>query len=225
LKGQEEIMNHSFDVDNAIAYGVCEAIFIENLKFWILKNAANKKHYHDGYYWTYNSLSAFVELFPYWSVSQIRRIIDKLEKEGVILSGNFNLNTYDRTQWHTLKQQIHLSKTANGSVENSKSLISTDINTYTEKSPTPDGFDSFWSSYPKKTAKPAAMKAWKKVLKSEFNAILEDIGKRKESKDWKKDKGQFIPNPATYINQRRWEDHPDHEDQAKTENGVLKGAI
>ena len=33
------------------------AVFISRLQFWIEKNAANDRHYHEGRYWTYNSLS------------------------------------------------------------------------------------------------------------------------------------------------------------------------
>jgi hypothetical protein len=70
------------------------------------------------------------------------------------------------------------------------------------------GFDSFYSTYPKKVGKPAAVKAWKtaKVKPAELVTILADIATRSQSTDWQKDGGQFIPNPATYLNQRRWED-------------------
>ncbi len=69
-------------------------------------------------------------------------------------------------------------------------------------------FDSFYSAYPKKVGKPAAEKAWKaaKVKPAELVNILADIATRSQSTDWLKDGGQFIPNPSTYLNQRRWED-------------------
>ncbi len=72
----------------------------------------------------------------------------------------------------------------------------------------PDGFDEVYQEYPKKVGKPAALRAWKsaKVKPDEVEAILKDIAERKESLDWLKDGGQFIPHPATYLNQRRWED-------------------
>jgi hypothetical protein len=69
-------------------------------------------------------------------------------------------------------------------------------------------FDSFYKSYPKKVGKPAALKAWKAagIKPEEVSSILADIATRANSRDWMKDDGQFIPNPATYLNQRRWED-------------------
>ena len=71
----------------------------------------------------------------------------------------------------------------------------------------PDGFALFWSAYPKKTAKPAALKAFKaQKINGEIKTIIADIENKAAGDDWKKNGGQFIPNPATYLNQRRWED-------------------
>lgn len=71
-----------------------------------------------------------------------------------------------------------------------------------------EAFAMFYAAYPKKVGKPAAEKAWKaaKVKPAEVSAILGDIATRTQSTDWQKNDGQFIPNPATYLNQRRWED-------------------
>ena len=65
-------MKHSFDVELAKEYGILEAILIQNIYFWIEKNKANKKHFYDGRYWTYNSKKAFSEMFPYASERQIK---------------------------------------------------------------------------------------------------------------------------------------------------------
>jgi hypothetical protein len=68
------------------------------------------------------------------------------------------------------------------------------------------GFDEFWSAYPRKEAKPRAVKAWRKIPAGEYPQILADIERRKRSEDWKRDGGRFIPHPASYLNERRWED-------------------
>ncbi|MGL6101095.1 MAG: hypothetical protein ACRC0G_15915 [Fusobacteriaceae bacterium] len=95
-------MNHSFNVELASLYGIEEAILIENIAFWIKKNKANNKNYHDGRYWTYNSASAFEELFPYMRALTINRKLIKLEKMGVIKIGNFNKIKMDKTKWFTI---------------------------------------------------------------------------------------------------------------------------
>lgn len=124
-------MNHQFSVELACKFGVNEAIFIENLRFWIAKNKANRKHFHHGRYWTYNSALAYAELFPYFSRNQIERIIAKLRGLGVLLVSNFNENQYDRTNWYSIKEEMLSSESRNGNSEIEESLIDTDINTDT----------------------------------------------------------------------------------------------
>jgi len=96
---------HSFCVDDAIKYGVHEAILLYNLKFWIAKNRANGKNFHDGRTWTYNSQKAFAKLFPYLSEAKIQRALAKLAKLGVILKGNYNKMRYDRTTWYAVADE------------------------------------------------------------------------------------------------------------------------
>lgn len=69
----------------------------------------------------------------------------------------------------------------------------------------PSGFADFWSAYPKKVGKGAAEKAWDKA-KADLSLVLAAIKTQASSDQWRKDGGQFIPNPATWITQRRWED-------------------
>jgi hypothetical protein len=72
----------------------------------------------------------------------------------------------------------------------------------------PSLFDAFWSNYPKKVGKPAAQRAWNKVRGSEIPDIRDGLNQWKATEQWQKDGGQFIPYPATFLNQRRWEDEP-----------------
>ena len=84
---------------------------------------------------------------------------------------------------------------------------SNQTNTPKPPSASPTGFAEFWQAYPKKAAKPAALKAFRSQrINGELPQLLSDIERRKSSPDWQKEEGQFVPNPATYLNQRRWED-------------------
>lgn len=69
-------------------------------------------------------------------------------------------------------------------------------------------FSNFWQAYPKKVGKGAAEKAFKKYKPDDvlLDAMLNALSVQKQSDQWKKDGGQFIPNPATWLNQKRWED-------------------
>lgn len=69
-------------------------------------------------------------------------------------------------------------------------------------------FSIFWASYPKKVGKGAAEKSWKKIkpTKDLLEKMLNAIETAKQSMQWNKDNGQYIPNPATWLNQKCWED-------------------
>ena len=84
-----------------------------------------------------------------------------------------------------------------------------------------DLFNQFWSSYPKHIAKQSAVKAFEKLKPDEklLEAMLKAIERQKESKQWEKDGGAFIPYPATWLNQRRWEDELP---QVETDNVFLQ---
>ena len=69
-------------------------------------------------------------------------------------------------------------------------------------------FEIFWAIYPKKKSKQAALTAWKKLKPDEAfkQKIIAAVQKQKQWPEWQKDNGQYIPYPATWLNQRRWED-------------------
>lgn len=79
-------------------------------------------------------------------------------------------------------------------------------------SPAPDGektgFDLFWSTFPRKIGKGAAELAWKKLKPdSTLQArIIQAVKAQCKSEQWRRDQGQFIPHPATWLNGKRWED-------------------
>jgi hypothetical protein len=142
-------MEHSFDVDVAKEYGLNCAILFRNISFWVSHNEANNKHYHDGLYWTFNSNKAFSELFPYLSEKQIRTALEKLEKEELIKTGNYNKSAYDRTKWYAItekgkcilkKGQMEFPKRANRISEKGKPIPDNNTNSNTgEKKSFPTG--------------------------------------------------------------------------------------
>jgi uncharacterized protein YdaU (DUF1376 family) len=69
-----------------------------------------------------------------------------------------------------------------------------------------EGFESFWESYPRKTGKGAARASWAKQKLPPVEQILSALHKAKKSPDWLKERGAYIPHPATWLNQCRWED-------------------
>lgn len=71
-------------------------------------------------------------------------------------------------------------------------------------------FASFWAAYPKKKAREQAEKAFSRVT-VDLDVLLRALEAAKRDPDWLKDRGKFIPYPATWLNGRRWEDAADVE--------------
>jgi len=90
---------HQFSVEHAQQYGLREAVLIHNLHFWVAHNYANGTHEHDGRTWTYNTVHAFEDLFPYLTYKQIRTSLDTLVTLEVLVRGNYNKKPSDRTSW------------------------------------------------------------------------------------------------------------------------------
>lgn len=74
-----------------------------------------------------------------------------------------------------------------------------------------EGFDRFWAAFPKKKAKVDAARAFSKVKPDSIvlDAMLASLERQKNSQEWLKDDGRFIPHAATWLRGRRWEDEPE----------------
>lgn len=124
-------MNHSFSIGLACEYGIEEAILIHHFSYWIEKNRLNGNNFHDGKYWSYDSVSAMTQQFPYMNQKKLYRVINRLCDIGILEKGNYNKKQYDRTSWYTLtelgfsicqKWQIHLPKMGNAFDKNGKCI-------------------------------------------------------------------------------------------------------
>ncbi len=70
--------------------------------------------------------------------------------------------------------------------------------------PVEGAFDDFWAAYPRKVGKEAARRAFALAAK---RASLAEIGTGLARQSWP-DNPQFIPHPATWLSQGRWQDDP-----------------
>ena len=68
-------------------------------------------------------------------------------------------------------------------------------------------FDLFWQMYPRKVGKKLCQKIWaSKINRDDVDAIYTGLRKLRESEQWKKEGGKYIPHPSTFLNQERWND-------------------
>lgn len=77
-------------------------------------------------------------------------------------------------------------------------------------------FQEFWRLYPKKKQLDRALKAWRKLNDGEKQQAIEVLPSHKIQEDWLKEKGRFIPHPATWLNAGSWKDVLDVEVQEPT---------
>ena len=158
----------------------------------------------------------------------MRKCLKELEDAGYLLKeqshkadGKFACNTYtlqDEAQPCTEKPYTVTPSTDLPSTENRPQDKTIDKKDYNippivphecAACADPDAlFERFWAAYPKKKDKPKARRAWRRL--SPDLALCRIMSKaldaQKQSYDWTKDNGQFIPYPASWINGRRWED-------------------
>ena len=87
-------------------------------------------------------------------------------------------------------------------------------------------FARFWAEYPRKSNKPGAAKAFARIAPDEglLLCMLGAIRKQKSTPQWTKDNGQYIPHPATWLNQERWNDEfgRAHEQEDSLDGYILE---
>lgn len=82
----------------AVLLGVSEAIFLQQLHYWLEKS----KHEREGFTWVYNTYEEWQYQFPFWSISTIRRTIKSLEEQKIIVTNSFNKMKLDKTKWYRI---------------------------------------------------------------------------------------------------------------------------
>ena len=92
----------SFDTLVAKEIGVKEAILLFHIAYWVKRNEAMGRHFHDGKVWTYSSQKELAKALDCLSEKQVRTAMSTLKEKGLIVTANYNKLPYDRTLWYTL---------------------------------------------------------------------------------------------------------------------------
>lgn len=154
-----------------------------------------------------------------WSKSKVKRFFDLLcelnqveLKNETVTTRITILNYSDYNEMRNanetdMKRNRNAIETQSNTDKNVNNV--NNVNNDKENTPLEDKFfDLFWLNYPKKVGKEAARKAWKKIRRPAevIEKIKNKLPEQMDSIQWNKENGQYIPNPATYLNQGRWED-------------------
>jgi hypothetical protein len=143
------------------------------------------------------------------SEKEIRTCVKNLDKLGnvAIKRANkfsiitiINWDTYQCDEQEKGHQKGHvraIKGPAEGHKQEHNHIRTKEINIYTSD------FLSFWHAYPSKTGKGEAWKSWNKNGRPPLDIILQAIETQKKGRRWIEG---YIPNPSTWLNQKRWED-------------------
>lgn len=227
-------MQHRFDTEIAKQYDIVTAILLDNFYFWIEKNRLNERNLKDGRYWTYNTKKAMVESFPYLNERQLDYALKKMVEQDLIVKGNYNESKYDRTLWYAITDFGYsiLQNCKMYDISNNINIDNTSTNTSTntdiekkqqrKENKTDELFEKFWKAYPNKVAKKYAKSFFIKLKPTEelVERMIKAIEEQKNTEKWRKDHGQYIPNPSTWLNQGRWEDVPMGENRYGTADEI-----
>lgn len=108
LRRDCNMSDYKFNPFIAKKYGINEAILIDSFIYWTRTNAAKKKNFHDDRYWFYGTCQSFNNFFIFFTPKQIKYSLLKLIKCGALVKGNYNKNSYDRTNWYSLSDSLLL---------------------------------------------------------------------------------------------------------------------
>lgn len=86
--------------------GLNAAIVVNQINYWneLNEKLKSKKHFKDGYYWTYHAYDKWAkEDFPFWSGDTVRRAVKFLEDIGLVISTSaYNSWAADNTKWYRI---------------------------------------------------------------------------------------------------------------------------
>ncbi|ODP93293.1 hypothetical protein [Levilactobacillus brevis] len=179
----------------AVKVGLNEAIVLQQFHYWLQRS----NNIRDGYKWIYNSFPNWNKQFPFWGLNTLKRAVTGLEKDGYLITANYNKAGFDRTKWYRIdysKLDMSRPSTQNGSTNGSEWVDGTAQNGSTNTNRLPEtttettkensaavaapssiesDFEEVWSAYPSKKGKKQAFnhyKAWRKKSAKHSNDYL-----------------------------------------------------
>lgn len=88
------------------------AIIVNQIEFYMSLNEKTQKtskvnHFHDGKWWTFNTLEEWHKEFWWLSPRTLRRHLKALRDQGILIADNsFNAKDFDKTLWYTIDREV-----------------------------------------------------------------------------------------------------------------------
>lgn len=100
-----EALGHTFNVSIAKAFGLTEAILLQNFYHWYQCNKGNDDMFKDGRVWFFRSVAQIVECYPYLSPDKVRYAIERLIHSGFLFKGNYSEDKLKKASWYSLSDK------------------------------------------------------------------------------------------------------------------------
>ena len=100
-----EALGHTFNVSIAKAFGLTEAILLQNFYHWHQCNKGNDDMFKDGRVWFFRSVAQIVECYPYLSPDKVRYAIERLIHSGFLFKGNYSEDKLKKASWYSLSDK------------------------------------------------------------------------------------------------------------------------
>jgi hypothetical protein len=136
------------------------------------------------------------------------------QRDKVLHMPNFEYHTSESAKKRALTAKRVANHKAKSNAEGNAASVTSALpreEKRRDKTPLPPSgaFLRFWGAWPSSARKASRGECWAKWLKQDFDQVAEQIVSHveamKQTQDWRKDSGSFIPAPLAYLNQRRWE--------------------
>lgn len=92
--------------DLAYSIGLNEAIALQQLNYWLQETNSGLER--DGVRWIYNTTEQWLEQFPFWSESTLKRTFTRLKSLGVLKVEQLNKSQRDMTNYYTINYESEL---------------------------------------------------------------------------------------------------------------------
>ncbi|MCX4178444.1 conserved phage C-terminal domain-containing protein [Enterobacter sp. HSTU-ASh6] len=92
--------------DLAYSIGLNEAIALQQVNYWLKETTSGLER--DGVRWIYNTTEQWLEQFPFWSESTLKRTFTRLKQLGVLKVEQLNKSQRDMTNYYTINYESEL---------------------------------------------------------------------------------------------------------------------
>ena len=132
---------------------VNEAVFLQQVHYWLVKAQKAGKPQVDGKWWTYNSLTGWQEQFPWMTYKGVQHVFDRLRKKGLVIVKHLQPSELDRRLSYTIdyeKLQMHYSPRSNALVSTEQCPIPETSGTETSQTTSPPAVADGMTAKPRK---------------------------------------------------------------------------